>query len=716
MNLKVCCAWSSQFGGDAAQRAITALSGDQLDTLTAVLNERKCGASESACAQTEPVEDAGGSDVNGAIAAVCSLCKGSQRLLTTPLHMAAEAGVSQDAVRLLLSEKGGAYPLLSARRFFDLRSPLSVAIRQGASDAAMVLLDATVNNSTIQDEVQWNLLLHEAAQSGLTNVVDTLLSLSEACDLDVPIDRVARVCGGSLTPLECALHQGHADTAKCLLAHGADPHLGRPLMFAIQSDGTCCDEELIKRLLANGNVNMALDDDDDFHMTPLLCAANLARTGVMELLLSLGAQVDERGLGGRNPLSAYLCAVRHRRKEMHAMDRVLKMVRCLAVRDTSLLSQDEIGRSALHHTLLLYRRSPHLCEILEALLVDNEKAVEAVNLTDHEGTSPLHLALSLNTRALPKGLAARVTKLLLEAGADPNSFHGAIGPPPLLTALCNDRSIHLDPDTQLELADILLQKGAHADEGDGVQTPLMAALLDNDRHDVALRAMNLLLVHGCNVNAVNKHGESVLHRCVKHFSAKNDWSLIEELLRRGANPNQPDSHGYTAMHIAAQSMSSKGLHLLLCYGANKDAQTENGDTVLHLLGRQPTSHGLDLHQDLPAAFALLVLAGCSPNVANQLGCSPLEHLTRTWIRCAELADRLLSRPLPLKDLARARVRLMLHPDRLSNVQEHLGHLLPPDMCKHLEGDWLPEREVGGLVSDEEDEEDATPFERSADRV
>ena len=646
---------------------------------------------------------------------ICSLCKGSQHLLTTPLHVAAEGAASGDIVRLLLSEDGGCYSSLSSRRYVDQRSPLSVAVNRGSSEAAVVLLDATVNNSTISDEVQWNLLLHEAAQSGLTNVVDTLCSLSEACDLDLSIDRVARVCGGILTPLECALRNGHANTASCLLAHGADPHIGRPLLWAIRSGKDCCNTGLITTLLAGGcDVNMILDDDDN-HTTPLLCAASLGRTAAIELLLSLGANVDDRGVGGRNALSAYLCAVRHRRDELEGIEHILTLVASLSKRGTSLTSQDDIGRTALHHTLLQYRRSSHLTSILSALLTDNMNAREVVNLSDHEGTSSLHLALSLNTRALPKGLAAEVTKLLLDAGADPNTFNGSVGPPPLLVALCNDRNIHLDPDTQLELASILLQKGAYADEGDGVRTPLMAALFENDRSDIAVRAMNLLLQHGCNIDAVNKHGETVLHRCIKPCAAKNNWSMVELLLEHGADPNQCDRNGYTSIHIAAESMSARGLHLLLWYGAKKDARTDDGDTALHLLGRRPSSHGIDLHQDLPAAFSLLILAGCSPNILNLLGSSPLEHLTRTWIRCAELADRLLSKPLSLRDLARARIRLLLHPSKLENVAEVLKDRLSPELCTLLEGEWLPEREVGGLVSDE-DEDEGIQFDRSADSI
>ncbi|XP_065176701.1 ankyrin-3-like [Sycon ciliatum] len=701
--MKECCRWSSQFSdGEGLQGlgVLEALLGKQDDSLRdrlTTLRRAPCETSDGTGVESDT------EDADKAVS--CAFCKGSPRLLTTPLHVAAEHRASKEAISALLSDVGDCDRFLSTHRYFDQRTPLSVAVSSGSVEAALFLIDATVSNSTLSDEVSTSPLLHFAAEHGMSDVVDKLCSLAEACDLDVCIDRTARVCGGSLTPLECALRSGHAATAKCILTHGADSRIGRPLLWAIRSGGECCSADVIDAILDSGcDINMLLDDESN-QTTPLLCAAGLAYSTVVEMLLERGGSVVDKSIGGRSALSLYLCAVRYRPAEMSNMERVLSVMRLLAEQDECLLSQDEVGRTAFAHAFIQYRRSPHLTDVLSALLSNGDKAKAALNLADHDGIAPLHLALALNSSALAPDLAPKVTRMLLDAGADPNAFDGSPGRPPLLVALCNERHANIDSAIQLQLADILLQHGADPDEGDTIRTPLIAALLENDDAEVALRAMLLLMKHGANVNADNRHGETALHRCMKMFCSKNEWTLVEELLKYGADPNQRDNSGYNALHIAAQCMSAKGIHLLLRHGADINAVTQQGDTALHLLGRQP---GLDVHQDLPAAFALLILAGCSTKELNGLGIAPLDHLTRTWIRCAELADRLLNKPLMLRDIVRANIRLLLHPAALENVHSVLGDYLPESACEMLQGDWLPEREVGGLVSDDdEDEEDGT---------
>lgn len=677
-----CCAWYSKGGVKCSDQILDALEKDDSESLKRLLELRQQTSGEETSKEERSV-------------ACCPFCQqgASHQLLSSPLHDAAERG-SARCVQLLLQE-GDGQVFLGLRRRLDQRTPFALAVRCGHSDVAVSLLEAVVGSSLIDGELASSPLLHEAAQHGMDELVEALCSLAEACDVDTGINSPLRVRGGLLTPLECAARAGHSSTCRLLLQRGVRPNgrAARALLAAVRGG---CDEETLEALVKAGADVNAVFEDDGLAVTSLLSAAGLARTSCLRKLLKLGARVHERGLGGRNALSTYLSAVRYRLRD-NDIESVLSAIDVLCESKGALTSQDDQGRTPLHHVLMRWRCSPHLLKILKTMLRHAQRQASVPDILDEEGVSVLHMAMKM--QSVPDETVLEATTMLLAAGANPSMSSGQHGTA-LLIAL--SAMVEQPPHLQLKLAKLLLENGAEVDGGDGIRTPLISAFLDMD-FESATSAMDLLLLHGATVNQTNKYGETVLHRSVRRCCSTGQWDFVKLLIERGVSTNVADCNGFTPLHLAAQGMSPTGLHILLRAGADITARNQQDDTVLHMLGRQPTSPGTDLHQDLPAAFSLLLLAGAPTTVINRHGNMPFHHLTRMWIRCAELADRLIhERPLTLQLLARTAVRLALLPENLRNVEGVLGHILQPSLCSFVEGDWVMEKEAGGRSDEESD--------------
>ena len=150
-----------------------------------------------------------------------------------------------------------------------------------------------------------------------------------------------------------------------------------------------------------------------------------------------------------------------------------------------------------------------------------------------------------------RGLTRRLGRLLLAAGADPNS-KDRYGNTPLHWAAANA------PTTALPL---LLAGG-----GDPYQinnntgwTPLHVAALF-DKGD----ALQLLLARGGDPNLADKTGYTPLHRAVKEGYIR----VVELLLAGGADPNSKNNQSETPLHRAVKEGYIRVVELLLQHGAD----------------------------------------------------------------------------------------------------------------------------------------------------
>ncbi|MFE4259674.1 ankyrin repeat domain-containing protein [Streptomyces sp. NPDC056883] len=126
------------------------------------------------------------------------------------LVRAAEAGDEETVSRLL--GRGAAVDARDA----EGRTGLDLAVREGRDGAVRVLLAAGADPEQITGPYAEELPLVQAATRGHTGIVRQLLAAGAVPD---------RANGLRATALGRAGAEGHTETARALLEHGADPHL-----------------------------------------------------------------------------------------------------------------------------------------------------------------------------------------------------------------------------------------------------------------------------------------------------------------------------------------------------------------------------------------------------------------------------------------------------------------------------------------------------------
>ena len=220
-------------------------------------------------------------------------------------------------------------------------------------------------------------------------------------------------------------------------------------------------------------------------------------------------------------------------------------------------------------------------------LLINHGAV--VNILDRRRNSPLHKALRFPN--------IRIVELLVKAGADLN-----------VRSIYNSTPLHIALDHgYLDIVQFLISHGADVNAPAYREFPLYKALkarkfdvvelLVTGGADVNIRdvhnstplhvALDLdrgyldiaqfLIIHGANVNALDRRGDSLLRKAFR--SQKRD--VVELLLKSGANVDARNIHNSTLLHEAVESGILDVVQLLLDYGADVNALDKFGDSPLH---------------------------------------------------------------------------------------------------------------------------------------
>ena len=194
--------------------------------------------------------------------------------------------------------------------------------------------------------------------------------------------------------------------------------------------------------------------------------------------------------------------------------------------------------------------------------------------------------------SLLKAKHPKVALQLIDMGADVN-YALRSGQTPLMLA------------DSLELASVLIDKGANIYQRDAFNNSTMATLATHNQFDI----MELLIQKGYDINTKDFHGVTDLIK----FITKEKLDIVQKYLELGANPNisTPLDEEYP-LHYASK-LDATYTKLLIQHGANLNVQDNSGNTPL-----------------ITASFICntevmktLLENGADVNIASKLGKTPL---------------------------------------------------------------------------------------------
>ena len=460
----------------------------------------------------------------------------------TPLHMAVDRGLLE--VTRILIERGAS---INARDSSD-RTPLHPTFL-GVSDTfddiyfdvMRYLLEHGADVNT-QANTEYSTPLHLASYWGGPKVAKLLLDRGvninvrdEKCQ--TPLHKVLTNLGNS------GAEDYFVDAVQLLLDHGADldaeDNSHSTPLHVISRYGNAKAAQL---LLEHGARVDALDDD---HSTPLHVASKGNNVEAARLLLEHGADVHALGGNHSTPLHVAL-----RWGSLGA-------ARLLLEHGADVHAVEDDHSTPLH-VALRYGNVDNV-----RLLLEHGAVVDA---RDNEDSTPLHVASE-------RGYA-EVARLLLEHGANIHVRNKKDQTPQhLLSTVWPGSDEFLDD--KIDTIRFFLGRGADVDAVDNNYS----TLLHRASHSGQVKAAQLLLEHGANINARNEEGHTPLHRVLT--SLKDDaWTsffdTIQLLLDHGADVDALDDAQSTPLHVASEYGNAKAARLLLEHGANVHLQNNEG--------------------------------------------------------------------------------------------------------------------------------------------
>lgn len=392
-------------------------------------------------------------------------------------------------------------------------------------------------------------------------------------------------------PLRSDASLGLWDRIKLLL------HLGRPSRRAPaisalhQAIRWHSNPEIVRLLLAHGAVADINSVEESW--TPLgeALANDNPQIDIVRLLLENGADPNARqpAAGGDAPL---LYALSYDRPFSSAQPNSLNpnhdlgpMTKLLLDHGADPTQPERSGRTYLTSEIW----AGH-CQTVAAMLDHGA----SINARDHNpqgvpggpGMTPLGAAIAAGHIPMLKLLLARGAKI------EQTDQVGLIGD-----------AVYAQDEAFLKR---LLADGISIDSPDERGfTSLMRAASQNSPHQIA--EMQMLLVHGANVQAQNITGQTPL---ITASWRSNSLPALKLLLAHGADPNACDKEGWTALHCAADEAGAGTVSCLLAHGARARLRSRHGYTPLM---------GAAINNGDPKSIPMLVAAGCDPNARNDRG-------------------------------------------------------------------------------------------------
>ncbi|WP_372997782.1 ankyrin repeat domain-containing protein [Marinobacter sp.] len=351
-------------------------------------------------------------------------------------------------------------------------TPLIKAVLDGNQTAAKQLIDAGADLNS-RDDDGWTALHFTAGSTGLGNrqhdYALTGMLLAAGADINAKTNE-------GVTPVYLAARYQRPGVLSILLENGANPNITHddnwsPLMRAVY-DGSL----EIARALLDAGADTEISEKDGWRSLHLIASSNTNRNQendeeLLSLLIGANANINAMNDDGATPL--YL-AVMNDRPEMVAV-----FLEAGADPDTSntwtpMMRAVFGGKTEYVHALA--------------------EAGADVNLKDDDGWSALHLAAN-SLKHGNRENDAKITKILLDNGANINSLNDDLATPLMLTGSTN----------RPEVARVLLENGAKTDlENRFGRTALQEAIRDDNYRVAALIREHTMASSARNVSSNNQ--------------------------------------------------------------------------------------------------------------------------------------------------------------------------------------------------------------------
>ncbi|XP_041374688.1 serine/threonine-protein phosphatase 6 regulatory ankyrin repeat subunit A-like [Gigantopelta aegis] len=552
-----------------------------------------------------------------------------------PLHLA-----MRDDVLNTATETGVVTEKMNKHR----GSPMEVVTRLVEKGAKLNVVDASGNTP-----------LHIAAYYSSVDVVRYLVE--KGLQIDLP-NRYGTM------PIHLASAHNTSAVCLCILDNGADPNITdadrkSPLHFAVCNR----EENVVETLIHHG---AKLDNVDEFGNILLHIAT---KEGSLQTVSYLIDMKSEETLANDDVMSLFNLAVEHNTEDvawyflhkisdpnsvgntemnspLHLAAKVHapRLVKALVEGGASVNKKDRSGNTPLLATLQNYPKVEwrDLVECMTYLISNGS----LVNVADHKGRTPLHLATSLPSSALDWSLVC--VTYLVEHGSDINAEDDR-GRTPLLLAL-------MDHPIKISISLYLLDKGADPNLTDTSSThPLHLAA-----RKWVTPVLEALVEKGANVNVSDCSGNTPLHYMVQPSAER--W--IKYLIEKGSHINKVNNDGDTPLHIAAREGNPFIGFELLCRGADTNiinkanmtplllaADTSRSNLVDAILSKDKnvnivdSSGEISLHkavrQNRFESVKYLVMKGSDINLANSAGKTPLDLAEGE--QCSDIREYLVAK-------------------------------------------------------------------------
>lgn len=344
----------------------------------------------------------------------------------------------------------------------------------------------------------------------------------------------------------------HTDVLLELLKNDADPNLSKEgglsvLHWVIQKGS----EDLFDTLLKFGdkiNLNAKCTmDETDSDITPIYLAAELGLQSIVNKLVAAGANMDLPGTHGQTPLIVALS----NGYENVAID--------LIESGCNIRIRTDNGASALHYAVI-----SECARVVKMLLERGADPNILCSSSDIDNISPLHLACEAGN--------LQYAKLLIQHGAEINTEQNENSYLPFISAVYGGN---------VQIIRLLLDHGADATFKlkDGFTAIHVALSLEKNHVETLAEVLSCEQLD-VNEKITNEKGEPIT--AIHMAAERGEPQLIRMLIDRGADINVVTSHMRTPLIIACQHNMQEAAVELIEQGADVTARTEDGTTALHL--------------------------------------------------------------------------------------------------------------------------------------